>query len=70
MCLYKIPSTAAVIDDRAPTTNHDLLSSFEDNTFTGTDYGLKTMSVTVSVSRQIFETHINLYNQANVGEQL
>ncbi|KAI9247383.1 hypothetical protein EDC94DRAFT_685421 [Helicostylum pulchrum] len=59
----------AVIDDRAPTTNHDLLSSFKDNTFTGTDYGLKTMSVTVSVSRQMFETHINLYNQANVGEQ-
>ncbi|GAA5807170.1 hypothetical protein MFLAVUS_000524 [Mucor flavus] len=64
------PSTAAVIDNRAPATNRDLLPSFEDSTFTGTGYGLKTMSVTVTVSRQMFETHINLYNEANIGEQL
>ncbi|GAA5817238.1 hypothetical protein MFLAVUS_010781 [Mucor flavus] len=64
------PSTAAVIDDRVPATNLDLLPSFEDSTFTGTDYGLKTMSVTVPVSKQMFETHINLCNEVNIGEQL
>jgi hypothetical protein len=30
--------------------------------FSGTDYGLQTMSVTVPVSSKMFNAHLNMYN--------
>ncbi|KAG2232502.1 hypothetical protein INT48_007415 [Thamnidium elegans] len=42
-----------------------LLTNIKDLKFSGTDYGLQTMSVTVGVSLKMFNAYLNLYNKFN-----
>ncbi|CAO3664415.1 unnamed protein product [Rhizopus microsporus] len=48
----------------------DLPTELKQTRFSGTDYGLKTMSVTVPISMKMFNTHLNLYNKFHPDNSL
>ncbi|CEG64873.1 hypothetical protein RMATCC62417_01773 [Rhizopus microsporus] len=48
----------------------DLPTELKQTRFSETDYGLKTMSVTVPISMKMFNTHLNLYNKSHPDNSL
>ncbi|CAO3700979.1 unnamed protein product [Rhizopus microsporus] len=48
----------------------DLPTELKQTRFSGTDYGLKTMSVTVPIFMKMFNTHLNLYNKFHPDNSL